>query len=76
MIKCISYSTNESVLINEDDIMKVKAAERGTAVIHLRNACSEHVMESVADVERMLTGKGAIKTPKIVNSGPGRVNGG
>ena len=80
MFKLTSFTTNEKLLVNPDDIVKVKRAERSTSVVYLRDCPSEHVMESVDDIERMMAPpiiepKSDKRTPQIINSGCGRVGG-
>lgn len=47
-------SDNEYVVINPAEIVKVRCAERGTSVVYLRNATSEHVYESVDEIAKLL----------------------
>jgi hypothetical protein len=54
MLRLINYSSHEPVLINSEEISKVRSAERGTAVVYLRDGSNVHVLESVSDIERVI----------------------
>lgn len=49
-----SYSNNEKILVNVNDIVLVEPAERGTANVRLRDTAAKWVLESVATVHALI----------------------
>lgn len=75
MLKLTRYSNNEYVLINPTCVAFIEQAERSTARIYMHNIGTVHVLESVSDIEKMLTTASSEtdkRTPQIVNSGTGK----
>jgi hypothetical protein len=77
IIKLRRYTDNELMLLNTDDIVMVKKAERCTSLIATRTCGSVHVLESVDEVAKLIDPPQQCdkRTPRIINSGPGRVGG-
>jgi DNA-binding LytR/AlgR family response regulator len=54
MLKLTRYVDNKPVLIAKHDVVAVKSAERGTAVISLRGVDSIRVLESIETLAKHL----------------------
>lgn len=53
-IRLRRVADNDIVIINAADVVRIRSAERGTACVFIRGDVSQHVLESVDDVGRLL----------------------